>query len=73
MEVGRTSNGSWPNVEQTSDGSWTEVERKSDRRRMQVGQTSDEQSSATTAAMASGGAALQLLATQRCDEAGRAL
>jgi len=33
----------------------------------------DEQSSATAAAMASGGIALQLLATQRCGEAGKTL
>jgi len=34
---------------------------------------SDEQSSTATAAMAGGGTALQLLATQRCGEADRAL
>jgi len=40
---------------------------------MQVGRTSDKQSSTAAVAMASGGAALQLLATQRYGEAGRAL
>ncbi|CAK9266334.1 unnamed protein product [Sphagnum jensenii] len=45
-----------------SDENWTKVRR-----------TSNEQSLAVAAAMAGGSAALQLLAMQRCGEAGRAL
>jgi hypothetical protein len=41
--------------------------------RTEVGWKSDEQSSVAVATMASGDAALQLLATQRCGEAGRTL
>jgi len=65
--------GSLTNVGQTSDGNQTKVERTSDGNRTKIRRTSDEQNSAAAVAMASGDTALQLLATQRCDEAGRAL
>jgi hypothetical protein len=73
MEVGRTSNGRQTKVGQTSNASPIDVGQKSEERPTDVGWKSDEQSSAATARMAGGGAALQLLATQRCGEAGRAL
>ncbi len=56
-----------------SDGRRTEVRRTSDENRTKIRRTSDEQSSVAATAMAGGGAALQLLATQRCGEAGKTL
>jgi hypothetical protein len=73
MEVGRMSDGSWTDVGRKSDGSQMQVQRTSNENRMKVRRTSNEQSSAAATTMASGGTTLQLLATQRCDEADKVL
>ncbi len=70
-QVQRTSDGNRTKVEQTLDGRRTEVGSKFDERQTKVRRMSDKQSSATTATMASGGVALQLLATECYNEAGR--
>ncbi|CAK9202790.1 unnamed protein product [Sphagnum troendelagicum] len=72
-DVEQTLDKSRTNVKQKSDGRRMDVGRTSDGNRTKVRRTSDEQSSAATAAMARGGATLQLLVMQRCDEANKAL
>ncbi len=71
--VGRTSDRRRMQLRRTSDESRKKVRQTLDGNRTKVQRTLDELSSIAAAAMAGGGATLQLLATQCCGEAGRML